>query len=808
MDYRFWQYRLFLVVAMRKTVPWIDDMKKEIGRRIFIKKSAGVTLGAMLLPYPTLFRNSYQTEYSFDGKLPENPDDILNIDWRRMMKDHNLLWKKIPADMTEAPHFGNGLIGSMIWIDGNGIRLQVFRSDVHDHFDHTYGWTAYSRPRYQIGYFLIKAKGEIIDCDLRQDIYNAELRGSINTSLGNFKIHHLTHRHDSVIYTEIETSGREELSPWKWYPFEAKSSRGGNAGDMRYGQAYAPYKKYENPKHKIKKHKDIYAGVQDLLSGGNYATAWKEKKVKRNICALLISIGNSYPEKTSVDDAINTLRKAQRKIDKDMLKWINEHRSWWHNYYPESFVTFPDSIGQTFYWDNIYHLACCTRKDAQYIDTPGMWNSGGPWPYSTHDFNTQTAHFPVYTANRLHLGEALIESLYRNRKNLIENVVPEEWQYDSALLPLATAYDLKGKRNGDGRYSEMIGCLPWVLNNCWLHYRYTMDKEMLRLKVFPLLRRSINFYRHLLFQGDDGKLHLPPSFSPETGVTSDCNFDLALLKWGCTKLIEICKILKIDDPLLSEWKRIKDQLIDYSVDKNGYMLGSDKTAPKDHQHMSHLMMIYPLYLENIENGSDRKLLEKSVRHFQPSTMPKMGASQSSPAAAALGLGNLAFQRMNDILYRDVENEKLGKNGIYYLATPCIETSLSYNTCIQDMLLQSWGDKIRVFPALPDNWKDVAFHNFRTEGAFLVSASRKNGKTIFVRIKSLAGEPCIISTSIDGIPGICSQQNRKLEETTEGCYKIDLKKGEEVILYPGNIKPDLAIKPLAMYKNKLNYFGNK
>lgn len=46
---------------------------------------------------------------------------------------------------------------------------------------------------------------------------------------------------------------------------------------MRYGQAYAPYKKYENPKHKIKKHKDIYAGVQDLLSGGNYATAWKEE---------------------------------------------------------------------------------------------------------------------------------------------------------------------------------------------------------------------------------------------------------------------------------------------------------------------------------------------------------------------------------------------------------------------------------------------------------------------------------------------------------------------------------------------------
>jgi alpha-L-fucosidase 2 len=156
-------------------------------------------------------------------------------------------------------------------------------------------------------------------------------------------------------------------------------------------------------------------------------------------------------------------------------------------------------------------------------------------------------------------------------------------------------------------------------------------------------------------------------------------------------------------------------------------------------------------------GKDRELLERSVRYFQPVTMPKMGASQSSPAAAALGLGNLALQRMNDILYRDAENEKLGKNGIYYLATPCIETSLSYNTCVQDMLLQSWGNKIRVFPALPDEWKDVAFHDFRTEGAFLVSARRENGITTFVRIKSLAGEPCVICPAIEGIPLISGKK---------------------------------------------------
>jgi alpha-L-fucosidase 2 len=783
-------------------------MNRDFNRRIFIRKSAGATLGAIVFPNLVVLPEGYCQDMEPQNEHSGSYDIHAKINWREMMKDHDLIWKKVPADMTGAPHFGNGLIGSMIWFEENGIRLQVFRSDVHDHADHTYGWAAYSRPRYQVGYFLIKPKGEIINCDLRQDNYNAELTGSIVTSLGSLKIDHFVHRNDDVIYTAIETSGGEELSGWVWHPFEAKSSRSGDPGGKSYGQAYAPYNKLKNPEHKIEKHNEIYVGVQELSAGGNYATAWQEDSRTKDRNTLLISIQNSYPEKTSAGDAVRIISNTREKIRAGLGQWKDGHHSWWNNYYPESFVTFPDTIGQTFYWNNVYRLACCTRPDAQYIDTPGMWNSGGPWPYSTHDFNTQTVHFPVYTANRLHLGEALIESLHRNRNNLIENVVPKEWQSDSALLPLATAYDLRGKRDEDGRYSEMVGCLPWLLNNCWLHYRYSMDKEMLRVKIFPLLRRSINFYRHMLYTSDDGRLHLPPTFSPETGNTGDCNFDLALLKWGCDRLIEICRILGIDDPLLPEWEKTRHQLADYPVDENGYRLGKDKPAPKDHQHMSHLMMIYPLYLENIENNSDKELLERSVINFQPVTMPKMGASQSSPAAAALGLGNLALQRMNDILYRDVTNEKLGKNGIYDLSTPCIETSLSYNTCVQDMLLQSWGNKIRVFPALPDNWQDVAFHNFRAEGAFLVSASRKNGVTSFVRIKSLAGELCIISPAIDGRPRVSNKNNNNMKEIEKGCYKIFLEKGEEIILYHGDIKPDFVIEPMALEQNKINHFGNK
>lgn len=117
--------------------------------------------------------------------------------------------------------------------------------------------------------------------------------------------------------------------------------------------------------------------------------------------------------------------------------------------------------------------------------------------------------------------------------------------------------------------------------------------------------------------------------------------------------------------------------------------------------------------------------------------------------------------------------------MYMESGPVIETPLSGAQCIHDMLLQSWGGKIRVFPAVPSQWKDVQFKDLRTEGAFLVSAVRKGGKTSFIRIKSLAGEPCILRT--DMANPVVKAGNATLTLQKEGEYLLDLKKGESVIL---------------------------
>ena len=141
------------------------------------------------------------------------------------------------------------------------------------------------------------------------------------------------------------------------------------------------------------------------------------------------------------------------------------------------------------------------------------------------------------------------------------------------------------------------------------------------------------------------------------------------------------------------------------------------------------------------------------------------------------------------------------------SNPVIESPLSFATSLHDMMLQSWGGKINVFPASPKKWKDVAFHNLRTQGAFLVSAKKNEGKTEFVSITSLKGNACKVQVDFESpkfyIKGKCVTE--KKDES--GVYIVNLKKDETVVISSKSLnKTDLTIKELPKTKQEQNLFG--
>jgi len=258
--------------------------------------------------------------------------------------------------------------------------------------------------------------------------------------------------------------------------------------------------------------------------------------------------------------------------------------------------------------------------------------------------------------------------------------------------------------------------------------------------------------------------------------------------------------LKIDDPLIPKWKDVLNRLVEFPADENGFRLGSDKPAPTNHRHGSHLLMIYPLYLVNVEQPGKREVLRKTVERFAATKgLPAMVATHAAPAAASIDDGELALRSLQK------QAADLHPNGMWF-PSPCLESSLSAANGIQTMLLQSWGDKIRIFPAMPQAWPDVVFHNLRAEGAFLVSARRAGGKTQWVRIKSLAGEPCRVKPNFAGEPRIVAgATNATLKSLGDGVYELVLAKGQEVVL-AGDGKAPFRVDALPAQADRLNSFG--
>jgi len=111
------------------------------------------------------------------------------------------------------------------------------------------------------------------------------------------------------------------------------------------------------------------------------------------------------------------------------------------------------------------------------------------------------------------------------------------------------------------------------------------------------------------------------------------------------------------------------------------------------------------------------------------------------------------------------------------AGPVIETPLWAVTSINEMLLQSWGNTIRVFPAILENWQDVSFQNLRAEGAFLISAQMKEGELLWVKILSEKGGK--LQLKIPEVSKIFIIEQEKLKDNF---ISLQMNAGQAVLLH--------------------------
>ena len=726
------------------------------------------------------------------------------IDWPQFLARANPQWNRVPAAWDDAAFLGNGLLGALIHTnDANELGWDIGRTDVTDHRDDPN--PMFRTPRLPIGRMVLLPVGRIIGGFAQLDLWNAEARGVVKTDRGEIRWRSFVHTDEPVLVVTLETTGGEGDARWEWRPEVAVNPR---KVFRRLPMGPADL----NPAPVHSERGDARACVQPLSGGGEYATAWREQRDTGNLDrrTLCLSVGNTGKAPGAGAEALGTVDRA---TEQGVDALLSSHRAWWHAYYPQSFLSLPDTRLESFYWIQMYKLASATRADRPALDTLGPWWAPTPRPGIWWDMNIQVTYAPVYTANRLSIGESFTRLMDRNHDNFIRNA-PKEFQHDSAAVGIATGQDARDDVDADPQSTiswakpgyAAPGNLVWGCHGYWLHYRHTMDDTMLRERLYPLLTRAVNFYRHLLTRGADGKLHLPAAWSPEYPVrAADTNYDLALLRWGCQTLLAAAARLKIDDPLMPHWREILADLTPYPTNNDGLMIGRDVPFKVSHRHYSHLLAVYPLRLLTGDQRAERDLIERSLKHWTglPGGLEGFALGGAAAMASHLGRGDDALRYLQTLLNRSIE-----ANTLYRETGPVLETPLLAAGAIQEMMVQSWGGVIRVFPAVPRDWQDVAFHQFRTEGAFLVSAVRRTTATMWIQVTSLAGEPCRLKTDLKPPYKIRADRAFSPRTLPGGIVELDLRKGETVTLYAEDIALTFPVAPVVAESWRTNYYGSR
>lgn len=462
----------------------------------------------------------------------------------------------------------------------------------------------------------------------------------------------------------------------------------------------------------------------------------------------------------SSQDGENWLEEGKREIlDCQRLEaevLFEEHCTWWQKYFEKSSICIPDKCMEAQWYLTNYLFASCSREGVAPMPLQGVWTADDgllpPWKGDYHhDLNTELSYSHYLKANHLDEGRCFLDFLW----NLLEegkHFAEKFYGTKGCCLPGVMTIDGK-PLGGWPMYSLSPTNQIWLCQAFIRYYQYTDDEKFLREKAYPYVRETGECMEGLLEKQEDGTLCLPVSSSPEihddtekAWLTPMSNYDLALLHYLFQSLYEMAE--KIEAPEIYKWKKLKEKLPQLAVnEKNVLMLSPDESLKESHRHFSNAMAISPLGMIRA-SGEGKTIIDAVIADYE-----RLGTSQwvgytfawMAHLYAIQGNGTKAA-KMLQIFWNDFcgpngfhlngDYKKKGHSQFTYRPFT-LEGNMFSADALQEMLLQTRRGEVRLFPAIPEKWKEqeVGFFTFRGEGGLLCSAVIQPGKNVSWEIQS-------------------------------------------------------------------------
>jgi alpha-L-fucosidase 2 len=508
---------------------------------------------------------------------------------------------------------------------------------------------------------------------------------------------------------------------------------------------------------------------QRLTNGDEYVVQCQVERPAQNRMILYTAIASSQEGVNPDLRASQTIGVARRL---GFTKLLADHIARWRQYWSQSFLSIPDSRMENLFYLQIYYLGSASNPNKHWpMSLQAPWTNDAyppPWQGRPHfDLNVQLNYMLTYTANHLDNLDSLTEWLWKSLPSFRRQGKMFGW--DGPWLGAATVPNTTISLMGDDAQTYWAGNGAWVAYLFWLRYLYSKDESFLRERAYPVMREFMNTYLGIIERQKDGMFHVPWSCSPEFFPRNsppwgpDGTADLGLIRVLSGALLEAARLLNIDDPDSNKYHEVLEHLAPLPQGEEGLHIWRGQPYDRLHRHLTHLMPIWPLYQINVDGGLDqRRLIERSlatIRKYQ--TAESMGnveypggsdwTSWSSTMQATFyaltGNGNASLRILEPIANRFFTPIGFGTLGHYRRGSAKdafeLDCGFQFATTLMEMLLQSWGMKIRVFPAMPDSWRNASFCRLRAQGGFLVSSRLQSGKVKYIFVTSTHGGWCRI-----------------------------------------------------------------
>lgn len=481
--------------------------------------------------------------------------------------------------------------------------------------------------------------------------------------------------------------------------------------------------------------------------------------------AFLLTVVSTY-------DAEDTVSEAKARLDRAEKAGMGisavAAREWFRHSWSRSWIRLPDVKLSRPWYRGVYE-AMCARKPGRFAAgylAPWYQSSLVNWGHHILTYEQAKTNLGLLSTNHAELLEPWFRLLTDSEKKLSEFTKGcyrlNGTAYPHAISGTGTVVASCVNLNGTEMNIQTTG---ESVKYCWDYYEHTGDEDFLREVGYPLIKQAAVFYHEYLLTDENGERYVFPSRSQEyvntVGLSNEFMtnslIDLCLVRHTLKNAAAAARILGEDAALAEEWEK------DVAAMRPDYATWPDGTW-KDSEDQDDLTLDYgppgvtrvaPVaYTGEVDawHGPSPDMIEAAEK-----TVHKLIPDDEIPWDRSFGI--IARLRMGDKGYggrmlRMIPDEyEIGGNLDAPIAPDCDycvgKGTAATAEVINEMLLQSQGGVIRVFPAWDSCVGDAAFWSLRARGAFLVSAEHRAGRTAYVLIRSLRGGECSVAQPFGG-----------------------------------------------------------